>query len=196
MFVLVLVASYLLGSLSSAILVSRAMGLADPRSIGSGNPGATNVLRSGSKKAAILTLVGDVLKGFIPVLITTSLTQDPWLIAASILGAQLGHLFPVFFRFQGGKGVATALGVLLASAPSIALIAAMLWLAVAMTTRYSSLAALTACIAAPLLIFLRFGDNALALVFAIVATLVVVRHHANILRLWRGEESRIQFKRK
>jgi acyl phosphate:glycerol-3-phosphate acyltransferase len=141
---------YLFGSISSAVVVSRLMGLDDPREVGSKNPGATNVLRYGGKLAAILTLAGDVLKGVIPVLIARYVTDDPAILATTALTAFLGHLFPVFFGFHGGKGVATALGVWLALNPWIGLLLAATWLATAAITRYSSLSSLAASMLAPL----------------------------------------------
>ena len=137
-----LLAGYLIGSLSFAVIVSRLFGLADPRSYGSGNPGATNVLRSGNKAAAILTLVFDALKAYIPVVVAQSLGCDAWTVTAVGLGAFLGHLWPVFFKFEGGKGVATAAGALLAFDPAMGGLTLLIWLVVAALFRYSSLAAL------------------------------------------------------
>ncbi len=154
--ILVLVA-YLLGSLSSAIIVCRLAGLPDPRSDGSGNPGATNVLRLGGKKPAIVTLAGDMLKGLLPVLLGHALGLAPVLLALVGLAAFLGHLYPVFFRFQGGKGVATALGVLLGLDWVVGLATVATWLAVAFLTRYSSLSALIATGLAPVWVAWRFG---------------------------------------
>src|SRR5262245_52915312 len=144
------VLGYLLGSISSAVVIARVMGLDDPREVGSKNPGATNVLRYGGKAAAALTLAGDVLKGVVPVLIARALTDDPTVLATTALAAFLGHLFPVFFGFHGGKGVATALGVLAALNPWVGLLLGATWLATAAVTRYSSLSSLVASVAAPL----------------------------------------------
>src|SRR5688572_29088203 len=143
------VVAYLLGSVSSAIVIARVMGLQDPREVGSGNPGATNVLRYGGKLAAILTLVGDVLKGVLAVLIARYFTDDPLILATTALAAFLGHLFPLFHGFKGGKGVATALGVWLALNPWVGLLLVGAWLLTAIITRYSSLSAVVASVAAP-----------------------------------------------
>ena len=187
--------AYLVGSLSFAVIVSRALGLADPRSYGSGNPGATNVLRSGSKKAALATLLLDALKGVVPVLLARWLEgAGGWgaqTVAAVALAAFLGHLWPVFFRFQGGKGVATAAGVLLALNPALGGIVLAVWLVVAWVTRYSSLAALTAAVAAPLVQLLMWGAQADLLAVAPMSLLLIWRHAANIRKLLAGTESRI-----
>lgn len=191
--ILALVA-YLCGSVATAIIVSRLMGLPDPRTGGSGNPGATNVLRLGGKRAAGLTLAGDVLKGLLPVLAARVIGHDGLSIAAAALGAFLGHLYPVFFRFRGGKGVATALGALLAA--SWLLGAALLgtWLAVAAVTRYSSLAAVSAAMTAPFFAYWIAGPE-LAAAAALIAALLVWRHRGNIARLRAGTEDRIGAKR-
>ncbi|MGQ0709480.1 MAG: glycerol-3-phosphate 1-O-acyltransferase PlsY [Rhodoferax sp.] len=195
------VAAYLLGSLSFAVIVSRLMGLADPRTFGSKNPGATNVLRSGSKAAAVITLVLDAAKGWLPVLLVR-LWGPQWglgegTLALTALAAFLGHLYPVFFRFEGGKGVATALGVLLGLSGWFGLLVALVWLAMAVLFRYSSLASLTAALAAPLL-YALLGDGTLwALqlpVLTAVGTmtlLLVYRHAENIGRLAKGTESKL-----
>ena len=197
-------AAYLIGSLSFAVLVSRSMGLADPRSYGSGNPGATNVLRSGSKKAAIATLVLDAAKGWLPVFLVRVFGPAHGLgetaVALAGLAAFLGHLYPVFFRFQGGKGVATALGVLLGVAPLLGLATALTWLIVAVFFRYSSLASLVAAVFAPFFAVLGGGvawphSTAVALAIAVMALLLVWRHRLNIQRLLAGKESRLGRKR-
>ena len=185
---------YLLGSLSSAVLVSKLMGLPDPRQSGSGNPGATNVLRLGNKPAAALTLLGDVLKGVLPVLIAKYLDADTTGIALAGLGAFLGHLFPVFFGFAGGKGVATSLGIFLALNPLIAGSQVVLWALMALVFRYSSLAALVTALATPILLFWQMDDPVLTGFGIILAALLVFRHRANIVRLCRGTESRIKLK--
>ena len=186
---------YLIGSLSFAVIVSRAMGLSDPRSYGSGNPGATNVLRSGNKAAAILTLVFDALKGYVPVL-AVQLWGARFGLAegtAALVGlaAFLGHLWPVFFRFEGGKGVATAAGVILALNPLLGAATLGLWLAVAFTTRYSSLAAIVAAAGAPLLQLLVWDAGPEALALIVMGLLLVWRHQANIKKLLNGTESRL-----
>ncbi len=184
-------AGYLLGSLASAIIVCRAMGLPDPRAGGSGNPGATNVLRLGGKRAAALTLAGDVLKGVVPVLAARILSADPTVWAAAALGAFIGHLFPVFFAFRGGKGVATALGAITALDWRVGLGMGLVWLAVALATRYSSLASLLAASAAPFLAAWLTGHTVLVASLAVVWALLVWRHAENIRRLLAGTESRI-----
>lgn len=194
-----LVAGYAIGSLSFAVIVSRAMGLADPRSYGSGNPGATNVLRSGSKVAAVLTLLLDALKGFLPPLAAVWLapragvTGDAlaWSAALAGLGAFLGHLWPVWFRFAGGKGVATAAGVLLALNPWLGLATLATWLIIAAFFRYSSLASLVAAAFAPFYQLLIWGAGPVAAVAVPMALLLAWRHRANIARLLAGTESRL-----
>ena len=187
---------YLLGSVSSAVLVSKLMGLPDPRQSGSGNPGATNVLRLGNKPAAALTLLGDVLKGVLPVLIAKYLDADTTGIALAGLGAFLGHLFPVFFGFAGGKGVATSLGIFLALNPLIAGSQVALWALMALVFRYSSLAALVTALATPVLLSWQMGDPVLTAFGIILGALLVFRHRANIVRLVQGNESKIQLKKR
>ena len=185
------IAGYLVGSISSAVIVSRLMGLPDPRQEGSGNPGATNVLRLGGKLAAALTLIGDILKGAIPVLIAASLTAEPMAIALAGAGSFFGHLFPVFFGFKGGKGVATALGVFLAINPFIALSLALTWLTIAIIFRFSSLAAIISSASAPLWAWwFDSSDVYIVLAFAL-AIILVWRHSENIKRLIAGTESKI-----
>ncbi|TSE21435.1 putative glycerol-3-phosphate acyltransferase [Tepidimonas alkaliphilus] len=192
--------AYLVGSLSFAVLVSRVMGLADPRTYGSGNPGATNVLRSGSKAAALLTLLLDGLKGWAPVWASARWGSNWGLADGALacvgLAAFLGHLFPVWFRFRGGKGVATAAGVMLAWVPPLGLLVVFTWVAVALTLRYSSLAAIVAALAAPLGYGWLDGlwwEARLPIAAAMVAmvALLLWRHAGNIQRLLAGQESRI-----
>lgn len=190
--ILLPVVGYLIGSVSSAIVVCRLMGLADPRQSGSNNPGATNVLRLGGKKAAAITLAGDVVKGLIPVLLAASLDASPAIMAATGLGAFLGHLYPVFFGFKGGKGVATAAGVLIGISWLASLILIGIWLFVALLSRYSSLAALGATLASPVVLHLLGLDPAFVLLAMVMAAFLFWRHRANIGRLRRGEESRIK----
>jgi glycerol-3-phosphate acyltransferase PlsY len=191
----VVVLSYLLGSLSFAVIVSRAMGLDDPRSYGSGNPGATNVLRSGSRKAAIATLVLDALKGTVAVifasLMAPRLGYGEGTVAAAGLAAFLGHLYPVFFRFQGGKGVATAAGVLLALNVWLGLACLGTWLLVAVATRYSSLAALITAVLAPIFDVVIWGPTLRTDAVAAMSLLLVWRHRANIGKLLAGTESKL-----
>lgn len=187
----ILLAAYLLGSLSAAVLLSRAFGLPDPRSYGSGNPGATNVLRTGNKKIAALTLLGDGLKGALAVwlamLAGTQTSTPDWLPALAGLSAFVGHLWPVFFGFKGGKGVATALGVLLALNPLLGLATLLTWLVVFTLTRISSLSALAASAAAPF--FAAWLDETGLGALVILVILIFWRHRSNIQRLVRGEES-------
>lgn len=186
-----LLAAYLLGSVPFAIVSSRLFGLADPRKYGSGNPGATNVLRSGNKAAALLTLVGDCAKGWLAVWGAARLGFDATDTALAGLAAFLGHVFSVFLRFNGGKGVATALGVLLGINPWVALAALATWLAVAFTTRYSSAAALSAALATPIAGFALLGSTPATGILALVAAILIWRHSANIRKLLNGTESRI-----
>lgn len=183
--------AYLMGSISSAVLVSRLMGLPDPRTEGSNNPGATNVLRLGSKSGAALTLLGDVLKGVIPVLLATQMQIDTPILALTGAAAFLGHLYPVFFGFQGGKGVATAFGVFIGLSLKITGLLLVVWLVMAALFRYSSLAALTAACAAPVMTWWILGDTWLSLMCVGIAALLIWRHRANIKRLLDGSESRI-----
>ena len=179
---------YLLGSIPFGLLLTRAAGLGDVRKIGSGNIGATNVLRTGNKKLAALTLLLDALKGTAAVLIAGLFGPDQALVAG--LGAFLGHLFPVWLGFKGGKGVATYLGVLVAVAWQGALVFAVTWLALAFLTRYSSLAALVAAVAVPVALYL-LGFVQAAELFVLMSLIVFVKHRANIGRLLSGTESRI-----
>jgi glycerol-3-phosphate acyltransferase PlsY len=193
--VLAVVAAYLIGSVSFAVVVSKAMGLADPRSYGSRNPGATNVLRTGNKAAAALTLIGDAAKGLVAVLLAKALATrfgfGDGTIALVALAAFVGHLFPVFHRFQGGKGVATAAGVLLALQPLLGLGTLVTWLLIAFFFRYSSLAALVAAVFAPLWYLFLFGPDPIAAAVAIMSVLLVWRHARNIQNLLSGKESRL-----
>jgi glycerol-3-phosphate acyltransferase PlsY len=198
------VLAYALGSLSFAVIVSRVMRLPDPRTFGSGNPGATNVLRSGSKVAAVVTLLLDAMKGWLALALASHFAVrfglDDSSLALVGLAAFLGHLFPVFFRFKGGKGVATALGVLMGFDYRLGLAAAICWLLVAYFSRYSSLAALVAAVAAPV-IYLLGGDtlwvldSSIALSITAMAAFLLWRHKQNISRLIKGTESRIGAKK-
>ncbi|PKO70627.1 MAG: glycerol-3-phosphate acyltransferase [Betaproteobacteria bacterium HGW-Betaproteobacteria-16] len=198
-------AAYLIGSLSFAVLVSRLMGLNDPRTYGSKNPGATNVLRSGNKAAAIITLLLDALKGWLPVVVV-KVWGEAWGLgdgAVALVGfaAFLGHLFPVFFRFQGGKGVATAAGVIIAFEPWLGLASLATWLIVAFFFRYSSLASIVTAVFAPF--FYLFGDRVvwnapgvIVLSLAVMGLMLVWRHAENINRLIAGKESKLGAKKK
>jgi len=188
--------AYLIGSISFAVLVSRAFGLPDPRSYGSGNPGATNVLRTGRKAAAVLTLLGDAAKGWFAVwLAVQHVAAEPATAGAAAIAVVVGHMWPVFFRFAGGKGVATALGVLLALDPWLAAGTAATWIIIAFFFRISSLAALIAAVFAPCFAFLLVALNRLSLDSAasvvVVAMLLVWRHRDNIRNLLAGTEGRI-----
>lgn len=187
--------AYLIGSISFAIVVSRLRGIADPRSYGSHNPGATNVLRSGDKIAAALTLLGDAAKGFLVVLmagvIAPRVLPEPLIPAAvAVCGVAvfLGHLYPIYFRFQGGKGVATAFGVLLGFMPAIGLLTGLVWLVVARVGRISSLAALSAAGAAPVVTLFLKGLDLTFWATLSIAVLLVIRHKKNIAQLLSGQE--------
>ncbi len=182
---------YLLGSVPFAVIVSRAFRLEDPRRFGSGNPGATNVLRGGSKKAAVLTLLGDAAKGWLAMFIATRVGAGDTAIAVAGLAAFLGHVFPFTLGFKGGKGVATALGVLLGFSGALAGLTAAVWLAVVVPTRYSSLAALAAALAAPFLAWWLVGRGEVLLAVAAMCAVLIYRHKSNIAKLLAGTESRI-----
>ena len=185
------VLSYLVGSLSFAVIVSRLFGLSDPRTYGSGNPGATNVLRSGHKGAAILTLLFDALKGYVPVVIAQYMGLDQTAVTLVGLAAFLGHLWPIFFRFVGGKGVATAAGVLLGFQPAVGGLVLAVWLLMAAVFRYSSLAALAASLAAPIIQWQLMGAGVMTVGVAIMSALLIWRHAANIRKLLAGQESKL-----
>jgi glycerol-3-phosphate acyltransferase PlsY len=184
-------ASYLVGSLSSAVLICRVIGAPDPRESGSGNPGATNVLRSAGKAAAAATLLGDIAKGVVPVLLAKHFDLAPWVVGGCACAAFLGHLFPVFFGFRGGKGVATFIGVLFALAPLMGAAFCGIWLTTAAIFRYSSLAALLATAAAPLVGLALGLPGPITGALVIMASAIFWRHRANIGRLIAGTESRI-----
>ena len=185
------VIAYLLGSVSSAIVVARLFGLEDPREVGSGNPGATNILRYGGKQAAILTLLGDVLKGAVPVLMAHLLGADSVILALTMFAAFLGHVFPVFHGFKGGKGVATAFGALAALNGWVGLALVGSWMVMAVTTRYSSLSAITVSVLAPAYVWWIVREPAPILVTVIMALLLLWRHRRNIQKLLAGTETRI-----
>ena len=189
------IAAYLIGSISFAVVMSRVFGLSDPRTYGSKNPGATNVMRSGNKKAAIATLIGDGFKGWLAIWLATRLGPDYGIdnagIALVAIAVFLGHLWPVFFRFVGGKGVATALGVLLGLNVWLGLATLVTWLVVAYAFRYSSLAALIAAVFAPFYYGLLFGVNAILFAVIAMSSLLLWRHSSNIGNRIAGKESRI-----
>lgn len=188
----VVIVAYLLGSFSSAVIVCKVMGYDDPRTLGSGNPGATNVLRHGGKKAAIITLILDMLKGVVAVLLAKILTDSSLFVALSGLAAFLGHLYPVFFNFKGGKGVATALGVLLALHWIVGVGALLTWLVMAFSFRYSSLAALITAATTPLYMFWFAGVLDYVVVNVVMTALIFWRHQSNIQNLLNGTEGKIK----
>lgn len=193
---LAIVAAYLLGSIPFAMLSSRIFGLADPRTYGSGNPGATNVLRSGNKKAALFTLIGDALKGWVAVFIAQQMGFSSTVIGLVALAVFFGHLYPVFLKFKGGKGVATAAGVLLALDPLLGLAVLGTWLFVAFAFRYSSLAAVLAAGLAPVYSVLMHGAGGQVIFVGILAMALIGKHWQNIQRLMAGQEAKIGSKKK
>ncbi|MBI2308893.1 MAG: glycerol-3-phosphate 1-O-acyltransferase PlsY [Rhodocyclales bacterium] len=190
------VGAYLLGSVPFAVVVSRLFGLADPRSYGSGNPGATNVLRSGNKAAAILTLLGDAAKGWLAVFLANRYGLSGTAVALVALAVFFGHLFPVFLKFKGGKGVATAAGVLLALDWLLGLGVLAVWLLTAVFSRYSSLGALLAAASAPMLAAMMWGATSRMLAVGVMAMALIVKHWANLQRLLAGTEPKIGSKKK
>lgn len=190
--ILLPVLGYLCGSLASAVIVCRLMRLPDPRREGSGNPGATNVLRLGGKNAAALTLAGDVLKGFIPVLLAHLLGGSPTILASTAVATVVGHMYPVFFQFKGGKGVATTFGAVAALVYPVALFMGAVWVLTVMATRYASLASLSAAVVAPLFALVFIQQLAYVVALAVIATLLVYRHRDNIQRLRDGVENEIE----
>ena len=195
-----IVLAYLLGSVPFAVVSSRLFGLADPRSYGSKNPGATNVLRGGNKKAAIVTLIGDLAKGWLAVFLAQTFGPHFGLGSGTVtlvaLGVFFGHLFPVFLKFRGGKGVATAAGVLLALDPWLGLAVLGVWILIAYTLRYSSLSALVAAATAPLIAFLLWGRDPQLAAVAIIAMALIAKHWPNLQRLMAGSEPKIGGKKK
>ncbi len=188
------VVGYLLGSLSSAIIVCKAMRLPDPRTQGSKNPGATNVMRIGGKKAAYITFFGDFLKGLLPVLLAHWLGND-YAVAGAALGAFLGHLYPVFFGFKGGKGVATLVGVLIGISPLIFLIFGLVWLAILFASGYVSLASMLGSVAAAVASLLLDYPGAISALLIVLAVLVIYRHRENIAKLRNGTENHFRKKK-
>lgn len=194
------VIAYLIGSVSFAVVVSHAFGLSDPRTYGSKNPGATNVLRSGSKVAAVLTLLGDALKGWVAVVLAQTYAASHGVgeggIALAAIASFLGHLYPVFFRFQGGKGVATALGILVAIDIWLGLATLATWLIIAFFFRYSSLAALVSAVFAPFYYAMFWGLDVTTLAIGAMSLMLVWRHRGNVEKLLAGTESRLGAKSK
>jgi len=188
---LLAVGAYLIGSLSAAIIICKLMGLPDPRTQGSRNPGATNVLRIAGKKTAVLVLLGDMLKGLIPLLVARAFEVEDHILAAVGLAAFLGHLYPIYFGFHGGKGVATSLGILLGLSWPLAAAVLATWLFMARGFRISSLSALTAAIAAPLYTWLLLESVPLLVMVCVISTMLLWRHRGNIQRLISGAEGKI-----
>jgi glycerol-3-phosphate acyltransferase PlsY len=197
--VIFVIVAYLIGSISFAVVVSWIFGLPDPHTYGSGNPGATNVLRTGKKAAAALTLIGDAAKGAFALWLARSLSVESGVgettLAAVGLAVFLGHLFPVYFRFKGGKGVSTAAGILLALDLRVAGVTLLAWLVTVVALRYSSLASIVGAIVAPIATFYFLGWGAFTMMVAIMTALLLWRHRANIERLMNGSESRIRLSR-
>jgi acyl phosphate:glycerol-3-phosphate acyltransferase len=196
--------AYLIGSISFAVVISKCMRLPDPHSYGSGNPGATNVLRTGNKLAAALTLIGDALKGYIAVMLARILLGDEsltstlgsWILCGVVIAVFLGHLFPIFHGFKGGKGVATACGILFGINGILGLATLSTWLIVAIFMRYSSLAALAAAVFGPIYFVFLFGFQPMGWAILVVCLLLIWRHRSNIRNLMNGTESRIGSKKK
>ena len=196
--------AYLIGSISFAVVVSKCMNLPDPHSYGSGNPGATNVLRTGNKVAAGLTFLGDALKGFLAVVLARAVMGDlpldehlnSWIMGGVVLAVFLGHLFPIFHGFKGGKGVATACGILFGINYVLGIATLGTWIIVAVFLRYSSLAALAAAVFGPIYFVFLFGIRPMALALLSICALLIWRHHSNIQNLLNGTESRIGSKKK
>jgi glycerol-3-phosphate acyltransferase PlsY len=196
--------AYLIGSISFAVVVSKCMRLPDPHTYGSGNPGATNVLRTGNKLAAVLTLIGDALKGYIAVMLARVLlgdesltsTMGSWVLSGVVIAVFLGHLFPIFHGFEGGKGVATACGILFGINWILGAATLSTWIIVAMFMRYSSLAALAAAVFGPIYFVFLFGFQPMGLALLVVCSLLIWRHRSNIQNLMNGTESRIGSKKK
>ena len=189
---LIIFAAYLIGSLSAAIITCRLMGLPDPRTQGSNNPGATNVLRVGGKKAAAITLLGDAIKGVIPVVVAQLMSAPPLILALVALAAFLGHLYPVFFGFRGGKGVATAFGVLVALAWPVGLALLATWLVMAKLFNISSLSALVAASLSPLYMWLLMPHMEFIVVSGVISVMLLWRHRSNIRKLIEGTEGKIK----
>jgi glycerol-3-phosphate acyltransferase PlsY len=188
---LLIVSAYLIGSVSAAIITCKLMGLPDPRTTGSKNPGATNVLRLGGKKAAIITLAGDLIKGLIPTLAAVALGREPYAVALTGLAAFLGHLYPIFFGFKGGKGVATALGIYFGMTWLAGTLFVCLWLIMATITRISSLSALTATLAMPVLFLYLQGPGWMSAATGVMTILIYWRHRSNIRNILDGSEKKI-----
>ena len=189
--ILLIFSAYLLGSVSAAIIVCKTLGLSDPRTGGSGNPGTTNVMRLYGKKAAFLTLVGDIFKGIIPVLLAKVIVNSEFIIAICGLAAFLGHIFPIYFKFEGGKGVATLIGILFATHWLLGVSYIITWILTALIFRYSSLAALIAVLPIPIYSYFIEHNNQYTISFAVIAIILFWRHKPNIYNLLNGKEDKI-----
>ena len=189
--ILLIFSAYLLGSISAAIIVCKTLGLSDPRTGGSGNPGTTNVMRLYGKKAAFLTLVGDIFKGIIPVLLAKVIVNSEFIIAICGLAAFLGHIFPIYFKFEGGKGVATLIGILFATHWLLGVSYIITWILTALIFRYSSLAALIAVLPIPIYSYFIVHNNQYTISFAVIAIILFWRHKPNIYNLLNGKEDKI-----
>jgi glycerol-3-phosphate acyltransferase PlsY len=189
-------AGYLVGSVSTAIITCKLMGLEDPRSVGSNNPGATNVLRHGGKKAAIITLIGDMLKGLVPVIAVTMIEPAAGAIALTGLGAFLGHVFPVYYGFKGGKGVATFYGVLLGFSWMAGIAALLVWLLTAFVSKLSSLSALVSALSAPFILWYSSHSPELTVMLGLMTALLFWRHRSNVRNIIDGKEHKIGVKKK
>jgi glycerol-3-phosphate acyltransferase PlsY len=190
----IIISAYLLGSLSGALIISITLGLPDPRTLGSGNPGATNVLRHSGKKAALLTLVVDIFKAIIAISIAKLLSTSPWVLASTTLAVFLGHLYPIFFHFRGGKGVATAFGALITLAWPVGLLALSTWLLMALVFHFSSLAAITAALLTPAYMYWYTNIWQYTLISLILSSLLLWKHRSNIRNLLTGQEDKINQK--
>jgi glycerol-3-phosphate acyltransferase PlsY len=188
-------AGYLVGSVSTAIITCKLMGLEDPRSVGSNNPGATNVLRHGGKKAAIITLIGDMLKGLTPVIVVTMIEPAAGAIALTGLGAFLGHVFPVYYGFKGGKGVATFYGVLLGFSWMAGIAALLIWLLTAFVSKISSLSALVSALCAPVILWYSSHSPELTVILGLMTALLFWRHRSNVRNIIDGKEHKIGVKK-
>ena len=189
--ILLIFSAYLLGSISAAIIVCKTLGLSDPRTGGSGNPGTTNVMRLYGKKAAFLTLVGDIFKGIIPVLLAKVIVDSEFIIVICGLAAFLGHIFPIYFKFEGGKGVATLIGILFATHWLLGVSYIITWILSALIFRYSSLAALIAALPIPIYSYFIEHNNQYTIGFAVIAIILFWRHKPNIYNLLNGKEDKI-----
>ena len=189
--ILLIFSAYLLGSISAAIIVCKTLGLSDPRTGGSGNPGTTNVMRLHGKKAAFLTLVGDIFKGIIPVLLAKVIVNSEFIIAICGLAAFLGHIFPIYFKFEGGKGVATLIGILFATHWLLGVSYIITWILTALIFRYSSLAALIAVLPIPIYSYFIEHNNQYTISFSVIAIILFWRHKPNIYNLLNGKEDKI-----